>query len=358
MSVSDIASKNSILEMLWLTSLALALISSAIMLVLVLRHIIIQHRKAKIFARKKQLDRFLFAAINSPIEIDSKAIPNLSSGDYPILMRSALNIIRSLNGNDAAKIIKILNLCNIKPYLLLTAQKGAKGKRIQSLTLLGYFSNKDSLQFLLNYVNDEDIAIQISALRALSLHDSKKHLRRIIKSLTNSHKTNVILLADVLRRFGDFVVKDLIDVLNAKSNTDVKIAIIIALGDIGSLEAVDDLIKFAASSNLDIRTESIISIGKIGDQKAAPIIAENLQHKSAKVRIESAKSLGNLQAESTLPILVESLNDKNWWVRFYAAQSIYKFQDKGIAILKSISSQEDEAGLICAEVLAEFKEGF
>ncbi len=343
-----------LLRAIWNVSLLLSLSSIAIITILILRRIISQRKMAKISIRSKKIMHAMFLSANSPVKLTVTSLPKIDKKDYPIIMRSALDILRSLQGENVVHIIEILTLWNILPYLQKVAAHGTRGKRIQALTLLGYFSDDQSLQIPLKHINSKDMYVQIAALRSLAFRNATTHIQTIIDSLKYSNQTNALILADILQRFGEPAVPDLLKLIKLDANIEVKVAAIMTLGTIRSLSAVNSLIEMTSDSNAYICSHSIVALGKIGDKRAADSIVKNLASKKVSVRIQAAKALGKLQVINTMPQLAKSLADKDWWVRFYAAKSIYDFGDKGIAVLKSMGTQNDKSGIIANQVLGEF----
>lgn len=207
---------------------------------------------------------------------------------------------------------------------------------------------------MLKSVNNKDMYIQIAALHGLARQNAVDYIPQIIDDLITSGKTNTLMLADVLQRFGLPAIIPLLKLVQSGANADVRIAGLMALGSINSYHAVDVLLKLTQDPNADICAQSIAALGKIGDGRAAESIAAKLEADEPKIRIQAAKALGMLRVVSTLPNLAARLSDEVWWVRFRTAEAMFLFGDKGIAFLRAISSQENNAGLIARQVLSEF----
>lgn len=353
MPASAIASEAVMLQAIWLGSLTLSLLSLAIMLVLIARRWLAQVQSRKYEARKAALTACFYAALKSPVAPSSASLPAVRPSEYPLVLRIALDILRSVRGEDTARIVQLLELWQMQPYLEKTAGKGSKGARIKALTMLGHFSDKDSLKTLLSHAGDADIYVQITALQGLAARGAVKQISQIVRSLNRSGHTNSTMLADVLRRFGEDAVPALLKLAQSGAGVEIRMAAIMALGSIGSLQAVRVLMKLIGDAEDDIRIQSIDALGRIGDARAAKIIATHLEEKSAVIRLHAAKALGQLGQVATMPQLAARLDDADWWVRFRAAEALFLFGDKGIALLGSISGQQTRAGIIARQVLGE-----
>ena len=353
MPVSATAFENHILFSAWAGALILSALSVVVLLALVLRRRIMEREAKAATQRKEELSRYFYIALKSTVPLTSGTLPPLAATDYPILMRTAVDLLRSVRGDDVRRVIEVLNAWHMLPYLHNTAHHGRKGKRIQALTLLAHFSDEASFALLLTYITDPDIYVQIASLRGLALRGATGHIDQIVKSLTFSGQTNTLMLSDILQRFGTPAVFPLLTLARSDARTEIRLAAIMALGAISSLRSVTDLIKLASDPNADIRAQVISALGQIGDGRAAPVVAQHLEDPDANVRLQAVQTLGRLQNIATLPQLSGRLADEEWWVRFRAAEAVHRFGDKGIATLRAFSGHDNPAGVIARQVLAE-----
>ena len=198
-----------------------------------------------------------------------------------------------------------------------------------------------------------DTYIQIAALRALALRGAKQHIGQIVASISRSKKTNTLMLSDILHRFGEPAVPTLVQLAKSDANLDVRVSALKALGSIGSLAAVDDLIALSGDKAAEIRANAIAALGKIGDDRAAETIVGHLTESDIGVRLQTVQALGRLQISSTMPQLAACLDDDNWWLRFRAAEALHHFGHMGIAALKAFGARNDRTGEIARQVLGE-----
>jgi len=345
-------SESNILHAVWSATLMVILASILIMTMLIIRRTIKSRQNIQDGIRKQTLKRCFYAAITSPVELTPSSLPQITNADYKIIMLLALDVLRSLRGDDAKKIVRMLELWGLSWYLKKTAYKGNKAECIQALTLLGYFSD-EAIPTLLQHVRHKDIYVQIAALHGLAIHKAVDYIPNVIECLTYLGKTNTLILADILQRFGLPAIAPLLNLVQSDANIDVRLAGIMALGLINSHLAVDVLLKIIDDPSEDISAQAIIALGKIGDVRASKAIAAKLESSQASVRVQAAKALGMLRVLNTLPNLAARLSDDVWWVRFRAAESIFLFGDQGIAFLRAISSNKNNAGIIASQVLGE-----
>jgi hypothetical protein len=353
MPASAIVSETQVLQAMWMGSLVLSLLSIFVMAILIFRRLATQRWEKKMAQRSQEISSCLYAALKSPIALTAKSLPVIAAAEYPAVMRISLDRLRSLRGEDTRRIVKLLELWNMSSYIHKTAESGRKGKRIQALTLLGYFSDEESLSVLLRHAGADDTYVQIAALRGLALRGAKNHITQIVASISRSKQTNTLMLSDILHRFGEPAVPTMLKLARSNANLEVRVSALMALGSIGSLQAVDDLIVLADDHQAEIRAHAIAALGKIGDGSAADAIVGHLAESDIGVRLQTVQALGRLQISSTMPQLAACLADDNWWVRYRAAESLHRFGLMGIAALKAFSAKNSRAGQIARQVLAE-----
>jgi len=351
--VSAIVSETQVLHAMWTVSLALSLLSLLVMAYLILRRLAAQRREKKMAERGREISNCMYAALKSPIALTANSLPAIAAAEYPEVMRISLDRLRSLRGEDVRRIVALLELWNLPPYIRKVADSGRKGRRIQALTLLGHFSDDESLAVLLKNAGSSDTYIQIAALRALALRGAKQHIGQIVASISRSRQTNTLMLSDILHRFGKPAVPTLLQLAKSDANLEVRVSALMALGSIGALEAVDDLIALSGEKAPEIRAHAIAALGRIGDGRAADAIVGHLTESEIGVRLQTVQALGRLQISSAMPKLAACLDDDNWWVRYRAAEALHNFGHMGIATLKAFSARNDRTGLIAGQVLGE-----
>jgi HEAT repeat protein len=307
----------------------------------------------KLQARYKELRKYFYAALSAPIEPNTNSVIPVEKYEYTVLYRIALDLLRTVRGKDSQRIIALLNAWNSQPHLLKHIKTGKKSDQIQALSLLAFFDDEESLNTLMRYAESDDTYVQLAAMRSLSMRRDIKDTNTLIEKLSTTQTTNSLLLADVLSRFGQTATSSLIQLVRKQSAKDVKLAAIMALGNMRAFNAVEALSKSLQGSDVDIKMHSAIALGKIGNTDAGKILTEALHDKNHAVRMHAAEALGMLQMDDALPALTNSLSDESWWVRFRAAEALNNLGARGIAALKSVSVGNDAAALIATQVLAE-----
>ena len=104
----------------------------------------------------------------------------------------------------------------------------------------------------------------------------------------------------------------------------------------------------------ETRISAARALGQIGDISAVENLILSLDDESWEVRAQAAKALGALGDRRAVGKLKKALSDKNWWVRHNAADSLYQLGAEGIEVLRMVfSAGEGSSNIVAAQVLAE-----
>ncbi|MDO9235582.1 MAG: HEAT repeat domain-containing protein [Aquabacterium sp.] len=358
MQASRIDSESVALAAIWQGTLLLCGMSVIAMIMVTVRRMHIQKRDLMTAKRKDELIRCFHAFLNSGFVFTKASLPTITPGHYPLILRIALDITRSLKGDELQRVVELLNLWEVLPYLLNTVKNGSRGKRIQALSMLSHYRDAASYQALLENAEHADMYIQMAALRGLAMRAQPQDVPAIVDKVIRAkgEMRNSLMLSDILRQFGEQIVPDLIKLVRSDAQLEVCLGGVMALGAIGSSDAVDTLIELAEEEG-PLRARAIASMASIGDERAAYAIAAQLESDNVEVRIQAVMALGKMKILGTLPDLAVRLADDNWWVRFRAAEALYLLGDVGIATLMALTKQNNQAGLIAQQVLDEYTGG-
>ncbi len=100
--------------------------------------------------------------------------------------------------------------------------------------------------------------------------------------------------------------------------------VILALGDLKDLKAVDDLIAIAKNPDEDKiqRVYAADALGKIGDARAMPVLKAMFSENDALVRAYAASALAHFGIGDVFPMLIQGLKDDDWKVREQCAKAL------------------------------------
>jgi hypothetical protein len=353
MPVSATGSEPTLLSALWYGSLILAALAFVVMAGLIIKRVLFVRKLRHADHHTQHWTRCFHAAINAPVAPTKTSLPPLTAVDVPVVMNIALTLLRNVRGQDANRIIAMFEAWDLITLLRTNLRTGSKSERLRTLTLFAHCTDEASLSHLLEQVSATDMYVQLTALRGLAMRGATQHLDHILASLGRSGRTNMLMLADVLQRFGAPVVPSLCALVQSEAVLEVRLAGIHALGTLGVLEAVDTLVALLDDPHSDICAAAITALSKLGDSRAGEAILPHLTSPEQAVRVQAAQALGGFHLPAAIAPLVARLDDSDWWVRFRAAEALHRYGDQGIALLQAIASREGNRGVIAQQVLAE-----
>ncbi|MDX2028868.1 MAG: HEAT repeat domain-containing protein [Alphaproteobacteria bacterium] len=342
-----------LLRNLWHASLVLALMALGVAILLFLRRIYENHRNAKRKNRRGELERVFWGAMAAAQPLLPSTLPRLNRDDAMLVCDLALDILRPLRGEEANRVIRLLQSWPLRSYARQTLAQGRRGQKIRMLSLLAHFDDGESLHLLQQHISDRDFYVQLAALRSLAGRNAVEAMPAILEELSRAKRQNSAMLADVLGRFGEPALPMLTALAASQAQMEVRLAAITAMTSIGSLDAVPGLVELASDSLPDIRAQAIRALAGFGDIRAEPVVLQALNDSEDYVRTQAAGAAGRLQIYAAAPMLAVLLSDPVWWVRYRSAEALYRMGVIGQALLRAHSTEHDRAGETAAQMLAE-----
>ena len=353
MSASHSASETGLLNAIIYMSLILAAMSLCVIFFLFLKRRAQEKKWSHKARRREFLDRTLRGVLAAPMEPSAASVPGLLKGDEDIVLDMAVDMLRVIRGKDVARIIALLDIWNIREYLRATLMRGGRGRRIRIVTLLAHCQDSESLDLLLEQTATEDPYVQLAALRGVADRKAVDHLSRIVGHLPYSRQRNTLMLADILQRFGEPAVPVLNKLALEPGMPQVRLAAIHSLGAIGSIDAVDALLKLASDTDAELRAQTLAALGRIGDMRAQRHILRGLEDPVDEVRAQSAWAAGLMNLREAMPVLLARLGDSHWGTRYRAAEALFQMGPPGVAMLHAATRTQGSGGEMAVQYLAE-----
>jgi HEAT repeat protein len=341
----------------WRTCLILAGVALSIAFGLAFKRWLEERARARKVARRREVDRLVQALLASPLEFSPKSVPPLAKGYEPALFSVALDILRVTRGRDAERMLALIAAWNLRPYVERVLAGGKRSRQIRALSLLSHLRDPESLELLLRHVDHPSVYVQLAALRGLAERGEAAHVPRAVQALSGSRETNVPMLADILRRFGEPAAPAVAELaMSPRAAFGVRLAAVGALGGIGALGSLEPLARLADDPAAGVRVAALDALAKLGDPRAEAAVVRALSDPEARARAAAARAAGLLGLRGALPALADALEDGTWEVRYRAADALYTLGAPGVAVLRAAAAGETPGAEMCAELLAE-KEG-
>lgn len=347
---SAISSDALFLTFLWKLSLCLIALSVCALSLLICARFFSERRKSRARDSYKNLSAYFYAVLSAPGDLSVEAFPKISTQDRGVVVRIALDLLRTLKGHDAQRIVSLLTIWDMVPYLFVRLKNGIRAEKIRALTLLSHFETDEVHAILRVYAESQDMYVQLAALRGLAWQKRLDDIDLIIAALSRAQRTNRLMLADILCRFGEPIAPALADMATGNADEQVRVAAIMAMGSIKSLHVIPTLVTLTLDESADVRAQAAQALGRIGDVRAGDALLILLEDNSADVRAQAAQALGLIGFDKALPALGMRLSDADWQARFRAAEALHRLGVRGVAVLKSLNGRDDNAGVIAAQV--------
>ena len=110
----------------------------------------------------------------------------------------------------------------------------------------------------------------------------------------------------------------------------VRIWTAISISEVGDKRAIPDLINLLKDRVDFVRIAAVVSLGRLGNSSIITDIAKMLEDRNPNVRQMAAIALGRIGDKGAIPYLEKTLlEDNDMWARLAAVASLEKLVDKG-----------------------------
>lgn len=204
---------------------------------------------------------------------------------------------------------------------------------------IGKYGNENSVDVLVNHIDDSNEKVKEEILWALinlmwkpesrekfkTLPDSKvENIFNFLKGTNTDLKIRTIWLIEATgdKRGVPYLISALDDV-----NDEVKIRSVWALEKLKATESADEISGLLANSSVKVKIESIKTLVRMKTEEGIKGIVKGLKDPDESVKIYSLWALEKFKNISTYPEIVNCLNDKSSSVREYATKIIEEIKD-------------------------------
>ncbi len=357
MSVSLTSFKELVLTIMWQGSLTLAGLSVLLAVILLGKHALKERDFRRRALRKDETAKTMRAVL------DSMEASGLSDNGKPALVELSIATeisiewLRNLSGQQAEHIVFLMRAWGSAAYLKKTLSRhGDKAEKVRALIYCSHETTPETLRHLVDHCADKDHHIQIICLRGLAIRGESATLASVLNRLNLSKMKSPLVLADIFTKLGDDGVSFLVSLMNKEqASVEIRMAAIMALGHICSLEAIEPLLSLCRHSDLpkDLRAQTLTALGRIGDYRAETAILAGLDDPEATIRVSAVNAAAHLKCPAFMTKLVERLHDPAWWVRFRAAEALTKMGAAGLVLLKEASVGHGKTAKLARDILVE-----
>ncbi|MGB0579271.1 MAG: HEAT repeat domain-containing protein [Limisphaerales bacterium] len=229
-------------QLVYFVSAALALITVALLVVLLMRQAIVLRKLAREDKRCKELLGLAMEYLEEPEFIPAfKA--QLKKGDMKLIVRVFGDLLPKLKGDYVESVVELmreLGICETS-LRLITSRKW--WRRAEAAAILGYFREPTVVSALEDALDDSNVHVRLEAARSLARQKAISSVAGLVARLSVVDPTQSLAVREIFRSLGKPAVSGLIAVLESDVPDSTKLVAADALGHIGDARAVKSLLK-------------------------------------------------------------------------------------------------------------------
>ncbi len=201
---------------------------------------------------------------------------------------------------------------------------------------LGQVKAKEALQTLQQAVRSENNMLAYSAAASILNLEDKESTYETLKYLLSHKNFSEEQFAEIILGHGSLVTSELIDLTSLYEKLPLtRYMIIDFFGYFKTLNAAPFLIKLLKNSKeTEEKIRLVKALGNIMSIEAIPILKSCLKEENPIIRSQAAKALGNFEDEENICFLEPLLEDRDWWCRNHATIGIIKVGETGKTFLQ------------------------
>lgn len=205
----------------------------------------------------------------------------------------------------------------------------AKIERKQATGIFEKIRGMNIQEKLTSALSSPDTQTRVSAITAIGWVGEAELLPRLVRELESRDEGVFRAAFEAVKLIGISNRSALIDVF-LQSGAENRGVLAEIMGEIGSKEFADALVKALSADDSNVRIASVVSLGRIGDARSAEPLLPCMSDPDGDVRKAAATALGHLKAAEAIRGLTSMLEDPYQDVREAAAESLGRMGVSGI----------------------------
>ncbi len=325
------------LTLIWQITSLLAVLSLVVLLVLVVHRVFRNRHELRDAARRKELRHLALQLMEYPERI-IEARKEMRSSDRRLLLTLFEELRKQLKGEYAERLISLMRIMGLMDECLEQLKHSGWVARVEAANLLGNFNSPNVVLALYRGLEDSHTEVRVAAALSLARLRAVQSVREIIDALIPSGIKPSLAVTQVFRQLDDKHVPELRELLRNHSLPPTALALIIdALGRLGDLDAVPELLDIYDHRNLSVRVATMQALARLHDPRSVVPVLLAMTDSSWEVRANASRAAGKIGDLAALPILQHLLDDSNWWVRYHAAETLAGLGNPGLMQLQAVA---------------------
>ena len=340
-----------LLQIIWLSSFAMATLSVAGMLLLIIRRMILSRGERK---RAQWRDALMLRIVDY---LDG-------TGDYASLVKLARQhpdiageligemrqLVRGAHRDKLSELVVTLGL--IEFNLKRLKHRDARQRRLAA-AWLAVAPGESVAAALHAALDDRDYYVRLEAVRSLTELRAVRSVLELVEKLGGEVERHSRVLYQIFRQLVPQLNDQMLGLLTSSQSIPVKVLALDALGKTGDGALVAPIAALVDDPSPELRAKALRSLGELGYPDAAPFVLRALDDESWRVRTQAANCAGRISCLAAIPRLTELLADEQWWVSYRSAEALYALGEEGRRALASVAASPSRAGRVSELVMAE-----
>ena len=330
---------DALLNLIWQASALLAVLAVVVISVLVVHRFFRNRHDRRDAARRKELRRLAVHLLEYPEQI-IEARKSYRPADRRLLLELFEEMRKQVKGEYADRLNSLMRIMGLMAECVERLGHPIWYRRAQAAELLGNFKDPNVVLALYRALEDDRLEVRIAAARSLARLHAVQSVREIVDALIGRRTDPSLAVTEVFRSLNAKHVPELRELLRDRAVAlTAKVLAIDALGRLGDLSAIEELLEIYDHPHPPIRIATMQALSRLSDPRSLMTAMMAMTDAAWEVRAQAAICAGRIGTTETIPLLHHLLADPQWWVRYHAAQALTYLGDPGVVCLQATAEE-------------------
>jgi len=324
---------------IWNLAMLLSALSLVIMLFLIARRVLQERRGKAEAGKRRQLLTALIAFTENRDREALKAV--ILSVPVGVAIDAGFEFISLLRGEEHDDVIAAFNECGLPVLVGRQLEKGNGAERIHAAEMLSALRSDGAVASLLSAL-DRDRSLEVRIAVAIALCDvgALPPLVITLRKIGVAGQRSRRLI-ELFKRFPRSRFNELaVHASRVDASPFIRAAAIDALARAGGFGFADFFAGLTGDASPEVAAAALRALGLTGHAQAPAILKRAMANDDWDVRAAAAESAGRLGLPELAAPLSALMDDEIWTVRYAAANALRSFGLPGERLLREIAATE------------------
>ncbi len=315
---------SSVLQAVWSLSFVLATLSFGVMAALIVARLVRQRRDRQLPARSVKLILDLLAY--SKGEIDAPHLKTNSRHDRDLILKTALDVARALNGDALQRLVGLMRTASLDVHYRRLAVRGHIPDRVAAIENLRMFRDEETARTLKHLQDSTSFRICVAAMRTSIEIGDPPDLAAVLKLVERPEGARSLALFKIVETCVHANLPVALAFLAAGLPRESQVMTLKAIGTSRSPMAFTAITRSTNDMDPEVRAGAITALRALGAPGTAPWFIAALRDVDWRVRLKAVEGLGQCGGSEDRASIEPLLNDSVWWIRFRAGEALQRVQ--------------------------------